>query len=538
MKTITFYSYKGGVGRSLALSNIAIKLSQLKKKVFVIDFDLEAPGLQFKFDEDYSLNSNDSNKGLVDYIHSFANENILPENLATYTCKLKAKNINDNNIDFLSAGNFENDEYWRKLATMKWSQLFYSRNSHGIRFFLDLKAKIEKDFAPDYLLIDSRTGITDISGITLKIFADEIVLLAVNNTENLFGTKKIITSLTSPKNELLNHNPKIHFILTRLPFPKEAEDKAYEYSIIKRWEKELIGVSNGKIKEISIIHTDKQVHRKEIVKIGSSSGTNTITYDYLKLFEKLTEDNLDEKTDLKFEAVKKAENFFNKALMEKDTLLQLEYLNEAINLDPSRHEYFMRRGYLLHSTNKFDEALQDYKEALKIKPNDPLIFFQLGNLHYSLGDYTTSLEYLNQVSFPFDWLLCLQGMALEKLGKTSDAEEKYSEGIDLFPTAFELLNGRANLLRKQKRFDEAYSDIYKAIEIDPDQGFLFATLAEINLESGKKDDFYLNLNVALSKNTNVSQLNTAKEVYQKVKDESRFLQLLEKYQISLDDLFQ
>ena len=45
MKTITFYSYKGGVGRSLTLSNIATRLADLGKKVCIIDFDLEAPGL-------------------------------------------------------------------------------------------------------------------------------------------------------------------------------------------------------------------------------------------------------------------------------------------------------------------------------------------------------------------------------------------------------------------------------------------------------------------------------------------------------------
>ena len=49
MKTITFYSYKGGVGRTLALSNVAIRLAELGKNVCVLDFDLEAPGLNFKF---------------------------------------------------------------------------------------------------------------------------------------------------------------------------------------------------------------------------------------------------------------------------------------------------------------------------------------------------------------------------------------------------------------------------------------------------------------------------------------------------------
>ncbi len=537
MKTITFYSYKGGVGRSLALSNIAIKLSQLKKKVFVVDFDLEAPGLQFKFDEDYTLEPNIAKKGLVDYIYSFANENTLPEKLANYTCKLTAKNINDNDIDFLSAGDFENDDYWRKLATTKWSQLFYSKNSYGIRFFLDLKAKIEKEFNPDYLLIDSRTGITDISGITLKIFADEIVVLAVNNTENLFGTKKIIRSLSSPKNELLNRSPKIHFVLTRLPFPEKAEERALEYSILKKWDKELSEINNSGIQEVSVIHTDKQINNKEIVKIGTSGKPDTITYDYLKLFEKLTEDNLSFEAD-KFETIKQAEKLFNDALIEKDSLRKLELLDKAISLDPSRYEYFAQRGSLYYMSQDTGKAIPDFKKALEIKPNDPFTLLYLGNLYYNVKDYETAIQYLNKINLDIEWKYLLKGLSYNNLGKHELAEQNFSEGLVAFPESIDLLNARADIYRRRKNYSDALTDIYKAIELDPDKGLLFATLAEISLDNGKKEDFYLNLNVALSKNVSAKQLNGAKSVYDKVKTEEKFLDLLDKYQLRLEDILE
>ena len=50
MRTITFYSYKGGVGRSLLVANTAKYLSILGKSVFALDLDLEAPGLHYKFE--------------------------------------------------------------------------------------------------------------------------------------------------------------------------------------------------------------------------------------------------------------------------------------------------------------------------------------------------------------------------------------------------------------------------------------------------------------------------------------------------------
>ena len=45
MFTVTFYSFKGGVGRTFALMNVAVDLVKQGKNVTVLDFDLEAPGL-------------------------------------------------------------------------------------------------------------------------------------------------------------------------------------------------------------------------------------------------------------------------------------------------------------------------------------------------------------------------------------------------------------------------------------------------------------------------------------------------------------
>lgn len=46
---VTFYSYKGGVGRSFALANVGVLLSRWGFRVLCIDFDLEAPGLAHFF---------------------------------------------------------------------------------------------------------------------------------------------------------------------------------------------------------------------------------------------------------------------------------------------------------------------------------------------------------------------------------------------------------------------------------------------------------------------------------------------------------
>ena len=44
-RIVTFYSYKGGTGRSMALANVAWILASNGTRVLTIDWDLEAPGL-------------------------------------------------------------------------------------------------------------------------------------------------------------------------------------------------------------------------------------------------------------------------------------------------------------------------------------------------------------------------------------------------------------------------------------------------------------------------------------------------------------
>ena len=47
----TFYSYKGGVGRSFILANVAATLADWGYRVLCVDWDLEAPGLNKYFDK-------------------------------------------------------------------------------------------------------------------------------------------------------------------------------------------------------------------------------------------------------------------------------------------------------------------------------------------------------------------------------------------------------------------------------------------------------------------------------------------------------
>jgi len=74
MYIVTFYSFKGGTGRSMALVNTALELVKNGRKVLIVDFDLEAPGL-----DTFNLHRPLAPKGIVEFVHEYLETSRAPD---------------------------------------------------------------------------------------------------------------------------------------------------------------------------------------------------------------------------------------------------------------------------------------------------------------------------------------------------------------------------------------------------------------------------------------------------------------------------
>jgi MinD-like ATPase involved in chromosome partitioning or flagellar assembly len=544
MKTITFYSYKGGVGRSLALSNIARRLSELNKKVCIIDFDLDAPGLQFKFNKDYSLPN--FTKGIVDYIYDYSVEGKITDSILPFKYTLSPYNRNFADIDLIPAGNIYDNQYWKKLSMITWSDMFYAEESNGIQFFLDLKHKIETEIKPDFLLIDSRTGITDISGITLRLFANEVVILAVNNEENIFGSKMIIKNLLNKDAALFGKIPKINFVLTRLPYTDSLEDKSKKQSILSELTTSFEAEVGLEDFMINVIHTDRRLEEKERQLIGYSLEEKgvSISNDYLKLFQLLTSDLLTEDELIKFENSKKAENEYVKSLGSSDNLIRLKHIKKALELNPNNPSYIMLSSEINYSLGDYEKALSQQLSLLKIESkNDKFgatVRNNLAIMYDASGKFEEALKYVDEQIKLNSGALSLESYKtkcniLRKKGFLDEAKLIYDLILDVFKIIDpNILNSRADYYRTIDAFPNAYLDIYKALEINFDQGVFWATLAEINEAEGKMKEFYLNLRTALEKGMKLEELESTKNIYLKYQNDEKFIDLFVKYGIDFE----
>ena len=204
----TFYSYKGGVGRSMALANVAEWLYLQGLRVVIIDWDLEAPGLEsFFYRSADELELVRSQLGLIDMLMaykrtfprlSFNNEKAGQKkgdnqglNIEAIIAELQQKLpsvadslypihapacTNGNHAPalwLLPAGWRAGDRfpvYAQAVQGFDWADFYASY--YGEAYFEWLRTQLVDEDLADVVLIDSRTGVTEMGGVCTRQMAD------------------------------------------------------------------------------------------------------------------------------------------------------------------------------------------------------------------------------------------------------------------------------------------------------------------------------------------------------------------------------
>jgi len=164
----------------MALANVAALLSQAFR-VLVIDWDLEAPGLERYFSNPPSVlyGSRKEKPGLVDLIVAYREG----KQINWRDCLLEVSCFpTGSRISILTAGQ-DTHTYVDKLQQLDWASLF-SSNDFG--WYLEkLRRQWTEEF--DFVLIDSRTGISDIGGICTVLLPDVLILMFTTNQQSMDG---------------------------------------------------------------------------------------------------------------------------------------------------------------------------------------------------------------------------------------------------------------------------------------------------------------------------------------------------------------
>jgi len=286
MQTISFYSYKGGTGRSLALANAARYLARLKFSVVAMDLDLEAPGLHYKFSHLPDGAPLSVSKGVVDYIASFLSEKAPPESLLPYVIGVRVPGVDEPLLRVLPAGDPLSSSYWPKLTGINWRNLFYSGDPVGVPIFMELKSRIEDELKPDFLLVDSRTGITEMGGVATTLLADKAVCVVSLARENLDGARRVLQSVQRSRRE--NRQPRLETMIAlsrvaQLDSPDEQR-RYIDFVQTVLSEPALVSEDAFECSEVFLLHHEDSLGDSLRVGSGMSPDESVLLRDYLRLF--------------------------------------------------------------------------------------------------------------------------------------------------------------------------------------------------------------------------------------------------------------
>ncbi|MFG3283502.1 FxSxx-COOH system tetratricopeptide repeat protein [Streptomyces sp. NPDC048111] len=206
-RVVTFYSYKGGTGRTMALANTALILAANGKRVLAVDWDLEAPGLHRFFHPFLDPATLGATTGVIDLITDFAWAATSPEErdadwhvgyarLQPHAVSLMPENLgwrfpDGGTLDFVSAG-LQNRDYSATVSGFDWDN-FYDRLGGGL-FFDALKADMKAHY--DYVLIDSRTGLSDVADICTVHLPDVLVDCFTLSDQSIDGAASVARQIT------------------------------------------------------------------------------------------------------------------------------------------------------------------------------------------------------------------------------------------------------------------------------------------------------------------------------------------------------
>ncbi|WP_406859203.1 FxSxx-COOH system tetratricopeptide repeat protein [Streptomyces sp. HUAS MG47] len=194
---VTFYSYKGGTGRTMALANTAWILASNGHRVLAVDWDLEAPGLHRFFHPFLDLPALEATPGLINLISEYQTEVRRPADrerdwhreyarVRPHATSLNWAFPGGGSLDFLSAGR-RNRDYQATVGKMDWDD-FYERFQGG-QFFDAMRADMRKHY--DYTLIDSRTGLSDIADICTVQMPEVLVVCFTLSDQSIEGASSV-----------------------------------------------------------------------------------------------------------------------------------------------------------------------------------------------------------------------------------------------------------------------------------------------------------------------------------------------------------
>lgn len=210
-RRVVFYSIKGGVGRSTALAMSAWWLAQAGMRVLVLDMDLESPGLSSTLLPEERRPA----YGIADWLVEDMvgnGEAVLDDMVAT------SEFAREGEIIVVPAHGQDPGDYVGKLGRVWMPGRDYNGAKqawhHRVNRMLD---RLESQWQPDVILIDSRSGIDDIASACVTDLRAGLVLLFAHDDAQTWTGYRLLFRYWAQARVVPNMRPRLQIAGATLP---------------------------------------------------------------------------------------------------------------------------------------------------------------------------------------------------------------------------------------------------------------------------------------------------------------------------------
>ncbi len=279
----TFYSLRGGVGRSTAVCHTARLIAQTDRKVLCVDMDLEAPGLAALFGKEAEVARGQGVTHLLIELDQGGEPDI-----AEHLIRL------DDSLDlYLLPAGKPDASYARALQFID-PLAWYHEGTNPMRSLLQ-GIREELPFTPDLILFDARTGLTPISAPLLFDLSDIAFIVFFPHPQAKTGTRELVkglhraTTYRSNESQSRAYTPEPRFIVSPLPASKDAREK-YENRALD-WIRDWVAPINELCDETAPIIEEEVTHciayHEELATADRITSSPTVDPLFDKLVDRL-----------------------------------------------------------------------------------------------------------------------------------------------------------------------------------------------------------------------------------------------------------
>ncbi|CAD8131886.1 unnamed protein product [Paramecium pentaurelia] len=232
----------------------------------------------------------------------------------------------------------------------------------------------------------------------------------------------------------------------------------------------------------------------------------------------------------------------------------MQYVNQAINIDPQYEDAYYLRGDIYRLQKDLDQALKNYEECVKLKTQSHFVYYNIGLILNEMNkkeDAVRNFDISLQYQIKYETLIN-KGILCLELCRYEDCIQIYDLAISLQPDCHIAYYSKGFTLFKLSKYEESIENYNKALKLNPllINGFnnKAVSLSKINKINEAIEN--LNQGLKLSKNdpviifnliklyrltNNHEKYNQIREIIKNVQPQWQELQIIEEIENSLQE---